>query len=385
MNTNDEITKCEEDTNKVMNEVKNLRLSDSSDDKNLMTIARDEGSTSGKPKCDVQRYNVSFLLELRYKCKAMSDDLWFKLVDFKILAMSGAKPKVRHQFAAVRRTYLSKLHLDMLMDEDLQRVVTKYEEIRNRRSAAEEPTTSQWFPKDSEWAQKTPTTSAAIKRGDYLQDLVKNNQPGPIAGPSKEDRVTREAKAKAEQLKKQIQENIKVINEKFKDLHLSKPKLEPVRCRSESQSSSSNNSKKKKKNSREKPVKVKEQLQPQKPLTINNAPLSKEENLMLSLLSLQCPLEREQYLIKVAKERSILQRNPLNNILVLNSRYGGIFPIIKERAQQNIEQMSPCVLQINGVQKKVERKVERKARNSISNTPTTSNDRKGMVNGQVRV
>ncbi|XP_063701864.1 DIS3-like exonuclease 2 isoform X2 [Culicoides brevitarsis] len=293
---------------------------------------------------------------------------------------------------------LSSLHLNMLMDKDLFRVVTKYE--LTRKLLADEITTKKepkWLLKDTEWTKSKPgTSSESPKKSDYLLNLVKNNKPTNLTSLSSiEEQMTREAKA--EFLKKQIQVNIKVANaqlERIKKAHKERtnakePKIqsniaptaneiakkETVRSRTESQSSSNTSSStKKRKNKAEKLV--------QKPLSINSSPLTKEEYLILSMLMLNTPIEREQYLIKIAKERNLLQKHSSNsNILVMNPKYGGILPTIREQAKQNIDQMAPCVLQVNGQQRLVSKNGEQttsKARMIVKN------GEKVMLNGAAK-
>lgn len=401
MNTHDEIQKSSlsDEENSTLNTTHVICEKKVKEPSFVVTTKSEE---EGK-NCAVLRYSVTFLLDLRFKNPdAIVDELVFKLIDFRILAHSSA--------ATVQNSHinLSNSHLDMLLDEGLQRVVRKYETKRtsdpdsDRESGSESPvllseshmdmfldkdllrivTTYQenrnvlpkvepkWLPKDTEWTKSSPGTSGeSLDKSDYLLNLVKNNKPSNLVDvTSIEGEMQRQAKA--DQLKKQIQANIKVVNfqidklkkacelrgspkERKMSTNSTTPSETPKkeRHRSESQSSSSTSSKKRK----EKPEKVQ-----QKPLSVQNSPLSKEEYLILSMLSLSCPIEREQYLIKVAKERNLLQKHAINqNVLFMNNKYGGILPQIREQAKQNVDQMAPCILQINGKQKVVAKNGER--------------------------
>lgn len=362
MNTHDEIVRTSVEEEEEINKTNDDKSTENNEVKEpcVVVVKNDDKTTDDGKKlenvgdyegrrrlcCDVLRYSVSFLLAIRSedKCNAIPDELWFKLVDFKILvhpkvATTRGKQKNSSQNSSL-------LHLEMFMDEDLRRIVTKYEENRNGRKLMEvaNEKATQWFSKDSEWVKKSTTENnpQPSSSKDYLQDLIRNNQPanGLISVSKIETELTRAAKA--EQLKNEIRANIKVINSQFERMKKDSKREPTARSRTESQSSSSSSKRSKDTSSSS-----------HKQITINQKPLSKEEFLILSLLALESPVEREQYLIKVAKERNLLQRNDFNNTIVLTSKYGGVFPIIKRQAKQNIEQMAPCVLQLHGCQKKI--------------------------------
>uniref|UniRef100_A0A336M229 CSON008101 protein n=1 Tax=Culicoides sonorensis TaxID=179676 RepID=A0A336M229_CULSO len=388
MNQDDEITKTVLVTHEVKAPDNNIEKAKESE----KVCVASAGRRNLDDICDVNRYTISFLLELRAKCLTIRDELRFKLVDFKILTHSypnNVECDVRRGAGISKHiSHITPLlHLDMFIDEDLHRIVANYQEIRNvAQNGAQK-----WFSKESDWIKSKPSSSQKTekKQKDYLKDLMKNNKPinGLISVTAIEEEMTRAAKA--EYLKKQIRQNISIVNDKMDKLKnafknkqpppiIANPapstSKEPSKSKNRTESQSSTSSKRKSKDKTAKSQKDRVQ-QPQ--LSINNSPITKEAYLILSLLSLQNPVEREQYLIKIAKERELLQRNPENNVISLNPKYGGIFPVIKKQAQQNIDQMAPCVLQINGDRKKVG--------NNNENAAGRSNERKNSSsnNGQV--